>query len=240
MFHFKKFSIEDSDCAMKIGTDGVLIAAWSKAHNPISILDIGAGSGIIALIAAQRFILAEQVDGLEIDPKAFEQCVSNFEQSPWNDRLFCYHAGIEEFTQEMSQELNYDLIISNPPFFDNSHSSKYQERDLSRSASFLDENLLFSSVKELLSANGFFNVIYPYNKLNLILKVAKKHNLHPKYLTKVKGSDETEFKRVLIAFSKEPPCTDSPVIDELTIEHQRHNYSDKYKELTKDFYLNLK
>jgi tRNA1Val (adenine37-N6)-methyltransferase len=95
MFTFKKFSIEQNRCAMKIGTDGVLLGAWAPLEqNPFSILDIGTGTGIIALMLAQRST-AQQIDALEIDENAYEQATDNFENSPWNDRLFCFHAGLD-------------------------------------------------------------------------------------------------------------------------------------------------
>ena len=107
MFQFKQFSLEQDRCAMKIGTDGVLLGAWTPiANNPISILDIGTGTGIIALMLAQRSS-AEQIDALEIDEDAYEQASDNFENSPWNDRLFCFHAGLDEFVEEPEDE--YDL-----------------------------------------------------------------------------------------------------------------------------------
>ena len=114
-FKFKEFTINQDQCAMKIGTDGVLLGAWTSIkENPYSILDIGTGTGIIALQLAQRTD-AETIDAIEIDDKAYEQAVENFENSDWGDRLFCYHASLEEFVAEIDEK--YDLIISNPPFF---------------------------------------------------------------------------------------------------------------------------
>ena len=114
-FQFKKFKVHQDRCAMKIGTDGVLLGAWSSIeHEPKSILDIGAGTGVIALQLAQRSS-ASTIDAIEIDDQAHEQCTHNFEHSDWADRLFCYHASVQEFASEM--EHKYDLIVSNPPFF---------------------------------------------------------------------------------------------------------------------------
>ena len=102
---------------MKIGTDGVLLGAWTPVNDEVfSILDIGAGTGLISLMLAQRSN-AELVDALEIDENAYEQAVENFEYSPWGDRLFCYHAAFDEFVEEMQDEDKYDLIVSNPPFY---------------------------------------------------------------------------------------------------------------------------
>ena len=108
---------------MKVGTDGVLLGAWtSLAHDPASILDIGTGTGVIALMLAQRSS-AELIDALEIDEDAYEQAVENFENSDWGDRLFCYHAVFDEFVEEMQDEEKYELIVSNPPFYSADYSS---------------------------------------------------------------------------------------------------------------------
>ena len=99
-FKFKQFTINQNRCAMKIGTDAVLLGAWTSLEaNPFSILDIGAGTGVLALMMAQRSS-AELIDAIEIDDAAYEQCVDNFEQSPWADRLFCYHAALDEFVED--------------------------------------------------------------------------------------------------------------------------------------------
>ncbi len=113
-FKFKLFSVHQDQCAMKIGTDGVLLGAWTSIDKrPFAILDIGSGTGLIALMMAQRSD-ADMIDAIEIDGDAYEQSVENFESSPWADRLYCYHAGLDEFVDELDEK--YDLIISNPPF----------------------------------------------------------------------------------------------------------------------------
>jgi tRNA1Val (adenine37-N6)-methyltransferase len=113
-FVFKEFQVNQNRCAMKIGTDSVLLGAWSSInHHPFSVLDIGSGTGFLALMLAQPR-KAELIDALEIDD-AYEQCVENFENSPWSDHLFCYHASLQEFTEDIEE--HYDLIISNPPYY---------------------------------------------------------------------------------------------------------------------------
>jgi tRNA1Val (adenine37-N6)-methyltransferase len=115
VFKFKEFEVKQEDSAMKIGTDGVLLGAWTKIDNSVdSVLDIGSGTGLISLMMAQRSD-AELIDAVELDPAAYEESVYNFENSPWGDRLFCYHSSFQEFAQEI--EDSYDLIVSNPPFF---------------------------------------------------------------------------------------------------------------------------
>lgn len=113
-FKFKEFTINQDRCAMKIGTDGVLLGAWTSLNNnPFSVLDIGSGTGVLSLMMAQRSA-AQNIEALEIDADAYEQCSENFENSSWADRLFCYHASLLEFIEEI--EDTYDLIICNPPF----------------------------------------------------------------------------------------------------------------------------
>ena len=114
-FKFKQFEVQQNKCAMKIGTDAVLLGAWASLEKqPFSVLDIGSGTGILSLMLAQRSH-AELIDAIEIDADAYEQCVDNFEASLWGDRLFCYHTSLEEFADEI--EDRYDLVISNPPFY---------------------------------------------------------------------------------------------------------------------------
>src|SRR5690554_1349965 len=126
-FQFKQFAVAQDRCAMKIGTDSILFGAWvSLETDPPSVLDIGAGTGIIALALAQRSN-AELIDALEIDVDAYEQCVGNFENSPWGDRLFCYHAALDEFATEIDDK--YDLIISNPPYYAPPLASKTSQND---------------------------------------------------------------------------------------------------------------
>jgi len=134
-FQFKQFGIQQDKAAMKVGTDGVLLGAWvSLASKPLSILDIGAGTGLIALMMAQRSD-AELIDAIEINDEAYEQAVENFENSDWGDRLFCYHASLQEFSDEIDD--TYDLIISNPPFYTSTYKELSKERALARHAESL-------------------------------------------------------------------------------------------------------
>ncbi|WP_426062712.1 tRNA1(Val) (adenine(37)-N6)-methyltransferase [Flavobacterium sp. DSP2-3-1] len=234
-FQFKQFSLEQDRCAMKIGTDGVLLGAWTPIqNNPISILDIGAGTGVIALMLAQRSN-AEQIDALEIDEEAYEQSVDNFENSPWSDRLFCFHAGLDEFVEEPEDE--YDLIVSNPPFYTDDYKSDNEQRDLARFADAMPFEDLIEAADLLLSENGIFAVIIPFKEEENFLALAKEHELYPLKITRVKGTPTTEIKRSLLAFSRNE-SVNFP-IDELIIETSRHQYTPEYIALTKDFYLKM-
>ena len=219
---------------MKVGTDGVLLGAWCPIdNNPFSILDIGAGTGILSLILAQRSN-AVQIDAIEIDENAFEQCVENFESSPWGDRLFCYHAGLDEFMEEPEED--YDIIISNPPFYTEDYKTENEQRDLARFSDALPFENLVEAANLLLSENGIFAVIIPFKEEEKFIALAKDFELHPFKITRVKGTPTTEIKRSLLAFSKTQKQT---LIDELIIETARHQYTEEYIDLTKDFYLKM-
>ena len=235
MFQFKQFTVQQDKCAMKIGTDSVLLGAWTPIENhPYSILDIGAGTGILSLMLAQRSN-AEQIDSIEIDKDAYEQCVDNFESSPWSDRLFCFHAGLDEFVEEPEDE--YDLIISNPPFYSEDYKTESEQRDLARFQDALPFEDLIEAVSLLLSENGIFSVIIPFKEEEKFIALAKTFDLFPLKITRVKGTPATEIKRSLLAFSFQEK-TNFP-IDELIIETARHQYTEDYIALTKDFYLKM-
>lgn len=233
-FTFKQFHVNQDRCAMKIGTDGVLLGAWTPLiNNPFNVLDIGAGTGILSLMLAQRSN-AEHIDAIEIDENAYEQCVENFEASPWGDKLFCFHAGLDEFVDEPEDE--YDLIISNPPFYTDDYKSENVSRDLARFEDALPFEELIDAAALLLSDNGIFSVIIPYKEEERFISLCKEVDLFPLKITRVKGTPTSEIKRSLLAFSR---LEQKPLIDELTIEISRHQYTPEYTELTKDFYLKM-
>ncbi len=233
-FQFKQFTIEQDRCAMKIGTDGILLGAWVELKDPFSILDVGAGTGIIALMMAQRSN-AELIDAIEIDDEAYEQCVDNFENSSWGDRLFCYHASLDEFAEEMDEE-KYDLIISNPPFFSENYKSGNDARDMARFADALPFEDLIEYTSTLLSDLGELAVIIPFAEEKQFLEIAREANLFPNRITRVRGTIETPIKRSLMQFSfSEGKVQESDLI----IEISRHLYTAEYIELVKDFYLKM-
>lgn len=234
MFRFKQFSVKQDKAAMKVGTDGVLLGCWTPlANNPYSILDIGTGTGLVALMLAQRS-LAEQIDALEIEENAYEQAVENFEESPWNDRLFCYHAGLDEFVEEIDDK--YDVIVCNPPFFESNNQIKNQARETARFYEVLSFEELIEGASVLLSDRGVFSVIIPFEEEEKFISMAKKFDLFPFKITQVKGSPSSKFKRSLIAFSKKEKEITK---DRLVIEIERHHYTPEFTELVKDFYLKL-
>ncbi|MDN3491339.1 tRNA1(Val) (adenine(37)-N6)-methyltransferase [Winogradskyella bathintestinalis] len=233
-FKFKQFTVNQDRCAMKIGTDGVLLGAWASVdENPFSVLDIGAGTGVLSLMIAQRSA-AENIEAIEIDADAYEQCADNFENSAWADRLFCYHASLLEFTEEINDK--YDLIICNPPFYAEDYKTTDSSRDLARFNDAMPFSHLIYAVKNLLSEDGIFSVIIPYKEEANFVKLAIKADLFPNRICHLKGNPEAEFKRNLLEFSfKKTETTTSTLV----IETSRHQYTEDYITLTKDFYLKM-
>ena len=233
-FHFKQFTVAQDRCAMKIGTDGVLLGAWATLqHEPKSLLDIGTGTGVIALQLAQRS-MAPTIDAVEIDTEAYEQCVENFESSPWADRLFCYHASIQEYASEIEEE--YDLIISNPPFYSEDYKSEDLARDTARFNDALPFEHLIVCAAHLLSEIGILAVILPKKEEDAFISLAEKHALFPQRICRVRGNINSEEKRSLIEFSFQE---NNVQIETLTIEISRHQYTPEYIALVRDFYLNM-
>lgn len=233
-FQFKQFIIQQDKTAMKVGTDGVLLGAWvSLESNPFSILDIGAGTGLIALMLAQKSN-AELIDAVELNNEAYEQTVANFEESDWGDRLFCYHASLQEFTEEI--EGSYDLIVSNPPFYTSTYKNLKEDRAMARHTETLTYRDLLQGVSKLLSENGSCAFIIPYLEAANFTKIAAEFKLYPNRITHVKGTETSELKRSLLQFSFEENETEENL---LVIEIERHNYTTAYKNLVKDFYLKM-
>jgi len=233
-FQFKQFTIQQDKTAMKVGTDGVLLGAWAQLEsNLFSVLDIGAGTGLIALMLAQKSN-AELIDAIELNDEAYEQAVENFESSDWGDRLFCYHASLQEFSEEIDD--TYDLIISNPPFYTSTYKELPEGRAMARHTETLTYTELLSNVVKLLSENGSCAFIIPFEEATNFISVAKENNLFLNRITNVKGTENSKFKRSLVQFS----FFEKPIVKtELTIEIERHKYTDDYIALTKDFYLKM-
>lgn len=233
-FDFKEFTVNQDQCAMKIGTDGVLLGAWTSVdHNPLSVLDIGAGTGILSLMLAQRS-QAKTIEAIEIDDDAFEQCAENFENSPWADRLFCFHASLLEYIEAVDDE--FDLIICNPPFYLEDYKTKDTARDTARFQDAMPfEHLIFAAVN-LLAEKGVFSVVIPNKEEEKFIDLALEFGLFPNRILRVKGNPEADVKRSLIECSFQKKKIK---ISQLIIENGRHNYTEDYINLTKDFYLKM-
>ena len=231
VFRFKQFQICQDQAAMKVGTDGVLLGAWTQIGNAQTALDVGTGTGLLALMLAQRNANL-QIDAVELDSQAAKQAQCNVQVSLWKDRINVFNVDFQQF----KTNIRYDLIISNPPFFDEQTLSPAKQRQMARHTVHLDIQTLLSKSAALLSPKGRLSIIYPATKYDEILRVATQNNLFINRLTFVKGNAKVKPKRILIELSRQQINTEE---NTLVIERERHVYTDAYVELTKDFYLKM-
>ena len=230
-FAFKQFTIRHDRCAMKVGTDGVLLGAWTDLSHSRRILDIGTGTGLIALMLAQRCMDA-RITAIDLDSAAVEQAQENIQASPWKDR-----------TEALQQDIctyhpngTFDTIVSNPPYFIDSLKCPDGQRSTARHTDTLDADRLIGKVSELLTSDGRFSIILPAEQTEDLIRVAGEKGLHPSHQTWVITRPGLSPKRILMEFRK-TPITLQP--DELVIELERHVYSEEYIALTKEFYLKM-
>ena len=235
-FRFKQFVVHQDRCAMKIGTDGILLGAWAQAEQPERILDIGTGTGLIALMMAQRFPNAI-VDAVEIEPNAAEQAARNFLTSPWPERLTLHHQSMQSFTASGLPDKAYSLIVSNPPWFVDSLKSNESSRNLARHTDSLSHDELLNSVRRLLQRPGRFSAVLPFGDSTSFIHSAHERNLFCRRQCHVRSKPGLSPHRVLLEFETVP--AQSPVVlQELIIENdQRHDYTEPFRELTREFYL---
>lgn len=230
-FQFKQFIIRQSDTAMKVGTDGVLLGAWADIRQAESILDIGTGTGLIALMAAQRNPEAI-IDAIEIDADAYRQACQNISESPWNNRIRLFHQSVFDF----QPATRYDCILCNPPFFINSTKTPDSSRTLARHCDFFSHARLLETASHLLAPEGKLYVILPVAEALLLLQDTTGGIFSPGKITRVYPNPSKAPKRYLIEFVKIPTET---ITDDLVLELERHKLSEGYKALAGDFYLNL-
>ena len=234
VFQFKQFAVAQDRCVMKIGTDGVLLGAWADTNGAKTALDIGTGSGVIAIMLGQKNDdLA--VHAVEIDENAAQQCQENMKAAPWATRLTTHHMAIQDFVENTDN--HYDLIVSNPPFFSGGTFSSDENRNNVRHTIKLPHGDLLNAAKQLLSQNGKFCVILPHIEGLRFVELAENYHLYCTKITEVKGLAEKPVERLLLQFELEKK---SLTTTELTIQHQKRNdWTDDYIALTKDFYLHL-
>ena len=233
-FQFKQFSVYQDRCAMKVGTDGVLLGAWVNVANAKNTLDIGTGTGLIALMMAQRSV-STLITAIEIDSEAACQATENVLNSPWKDRIEVVNADLLDFNCSK----RYDVIVSNPPYFSQSLPSPNKQRTLARHNDHLTYSALIQKVATLLSENGRFSVIIPYDHKDEFIQLASQSRLYLQRIVAVKTTPTSVFRRVLLEFSFVESIVEQLKVEELLIERERHQYSIEYINLTKDFYLKM-
>lgn len=233
-FQFKRFTVRQDRCAMKVGTDGVLLGAWCGVEEASSILDIGTGTGLVALMAAQRS--SAEVVAVELDESAASQAAENVVESPWRERITVVCASVQDYAEKAKRK--FDHIVSNPPYFQDSLKSPREGRSLARHTDSLSYEDLVKSVVSLLSPEGVFSVIVPTTEFADMERCASSAGLHCVRRTDVLPTPTALSKRVLAEFSMEEG--QGMKCDELIIEEGgRHQYSQQYISLTKDFYLKM-
>lgn len=226
-FRFKQFTIQQDQCAMKVGTDGVLLGAWNEHPQPHQILDIGSGTGLIALMCAQRYPQAK-ITGIEPDKNAFEQALDNITNSKFNKQVTLKNCRLQSFNPVEE----FDLIICNPPYFKEQTLAKNDARERARHSKHLPLSDLISFAEQQLSPEGILSLILPSNRLNEI----QSNTLHLRRLTHIRGHADAPVKRVLADFVRYQTKLKST---ELIIELDRHQYTPAYRKLTGEFYLNF-
>ncbi len=229
-FKFKQFSVKQNNDAMKIGTDAVILGAFCKPENDVKhILDIGTGTGIIALMMAQK--TTAQIDAIDITKSASDLAAENFANSQWKNRLSAINVDLKIFNPQHK----YDLIISNPPFFDSGMKAPILSRATARHTDNLTCNDIFKFAKMHLNNNGKCFVIYPANQETKIIEIAKDHKLFITDKLNIFPKENYDIKRIIIGVS----INQSEIYESnLNIEKEnRHDYTDEYISLTKEFYL---
>lgn len=231
-FYFKQFAVRHDRCGMRVGTDGVLLGAWARVENAKTILDIGTGSGLLALMVAQRNESA-LITGLEIDEAAAQQASENVQESRWNDRIKIICADVRNWHSAM----RFDAILSNPPFFVETVKSPDRVRHAARHTDSLSFDDLINSVSSLLADNGEFSVVIPTDAEKHFVSLAVAQGLYLARRTYVHTLEGITPKRVLLAFVRTLYVeTDN---NRLVIETPSHDYTDEYRDLTGNFYLNM-
>jgi tRNA1Val (adenine37-N6)-methyltransferase len=216
---------------MPISTDSVLLGAWVNVKGALHILDVGSGSGIISLMLAQRSEAI--IDAVEIDRDSYLQCVENIYNSPWSNRIRAFNDSFQHFSSISQQK--FDLIVSNPPFFQNDLKSPYSHKNISKHANELTFKQLILGVSQLLMPDGRLSVIIPYNSVLEFVRLATSHNLFLIKKTNIQNVEGNRCKRVLLTFALLPETysEDSIVI----LQADKKSYSVEYINLTKDYYL---
>lgn len=234
-FVFKQFTIHQDKCPMKVGTDAVLLGAWIQPQQSKTILDIGTGTGILALMLAQKSTAA--IDAIDVDIEAIAQAKENVEFCKWRERIKVSHTSLQKYVKECPHK--YDLIVSNPPYFTDSSKSPEEGRTLARHNDFLPFVELVEGVVALLEPKGKFYVILPTKEAGILKELAEKKGLRLSRLLRVRTKhDKATEKRHIMQFEFNQTSFNEETI---VIENEgRHEYTEEYKLLTRDYYINFK
>jgi tRNA1Val (adenine37-N6)-methyltransferase len=229
-FSFKQFTIYQDKCAFKVGTDGVLLGACANVAGVMHILDIGTGTGLIALMLAQR--CNTEIFAIEPDRSSFKQALKNVGKSKWSNKIKVENTDLQNFNPGI---LKFDLIVTNPPYFTNSLKNPDLRKSVARHNDTLNNNELLKGVSRLLSEDGRFQIIMPYAEGNILISGAQEHGFYCNNILKIRPLPTSEIRRLILTFSRHKQKAAEKF---LTIERgKRHEFTEEYINLTKDFYL---
>jgi len=231
-FTFKQFFVAHDRCAMKVGTDGILLGAWAPIARVKRILDMGTGSGLLALMLAQRTENTVMIDAVELDADAAGQAAENVAESPWADRIHIHTADVQRWLVE--ENSRYDLIISNPPYYEQGVECATPQREQARYTTTLDHAALLTCAANAITEDGFFCVVLPENIGNAFTERALSMGWHLRLRTDVAETELRLPHRALLAFS---PQAGECFSDRLVIRGPEQQYSEGYTALTQAFYL---
>jgi tRNA1Val (adenine37-N6)-methyltransferase len=234
-FQFKQFIIQQADCAMKVCTDSCILGAYTQVSDNQRVMDIGTGTGLLALMLAQRANV--QIDAIEIDLGAYQQAVENVANSPWAEQIKVYPQAIQDFARQFT-DAKYDLIIANPPFFKNNWKSTSTAKNLALHSESLNFADLLAVVRQFLSSAGSFWVLLPEYEAEVLAKKAAQYDLQTQQKLLIYNRPETAVFRVIqeIKFSKQTLDNQS-ISQELFIRDTQNEYTPEFRELLKDYYL---
>ena len=229
-FDFKQFRIYQDRCAMKVGTDGVLLGAWAQVAPGENILDIGTGTGLIAIMLAQRADI--NVTGIEIDAEAASQAFQNAENSPYSQRIHIQQADLKDFQSDTL----FDNIVSNPPFYKEAVLPPNSNRSTARHSQGLPFETLVKEAKRLLKPNGVFQVILPYTESSHFIGLCALQSMSLLRQTNICTKEGKMFKRTLLCFVNQIEAT-QPTRNTLCLSDAQNGRSEAYNKLTQDFYI---
>lgn len=232
-FHLKQFSLLHSQSTMKVGTDAMLLGSWVDIDGVKQILDIGTGCGILALILAQRSEAI--IDAVDIDELSVKEARQNFELSRWNKRLSCYHENIRRFAEIIDKQ--YDLVVSNPPFFTSAFKTNSARRNLARHTDTLDFETLINIVSKLLLHNGRFAIVLPITESQVFTNKAEKSGFFVSSRMEIIPTSGKESNRVNLVFTKIKP--EKVDLEIFTIRNDDGKFTDQYNFQLRNFYLGL-
>jgi tRNA1Val (adenine37-N6)-methyltransferase len=231
-FRFKEFTIQQQQCAMKVGTDGVLLGSWTDTATAKNILDIGTGTGLVAIMLAQKTPAA--IDAIDIDKNACIQATENVNHCQWKDNISIHHISLQEFPKITNK--TYDLIVTNPPYFGNSLKTPDFQRNLARHNDTLTFEDILQGICRLLTADGHFVIILPYVESQLFIVEAAMYHLYCNKKLVIKTRPNKKPSRTLMEFGR---IRKRNTENELFIYQSDNTHSAEFKNLTKMYYLNF-